>query len=101
MQAQFMAYLSYANGSSVISESVFENRFMHVQELLRMGADIKIEGKTAIIKGKKELTGAHVHATDLRAGAALIIAGLAANGKTIVSGNEHIRSIPVMLKNGL
>lgn len=90
MQAQFMAYLSCANGSSVISESVFENRFMHVQELLRMGADIKTEGKTAIIRGTKELTGAHVNATDLRAGAALIIAGLAANGKTIVSGNEHV-----------
>lgn len=91
MQAQFMAYLSCANGSSIISESVFENRFMHVQELLRMGADIKTEGKTAIIRGAKELTGAHVNATDLRAGAALIIAGLAANGKTIVSGNEHVQ----------
>lgn len=90
MQAQFMAYLSCAAGSSVISESVFENRFMHVQELQRMGADIKTEGKTAIIQGINELTGAHVTATDLRAGAALIIAGLAAKGKTIVSGNEHV-----------
>lgn len=90
MQAQFMAYLSCATGSSIISESVFENRFMHVQELQRMGADIKTEGKTAIIKGVKGLTGAPVSATDLRAGAALIIAGLAASGKTIVSGNEHV-----------
>jgi UDP-N-acetylglucosamine 1-carboxyvinyltransferase len=90
MQAQIMAYLSFAAGTSVISESVFENRFMHVQELLRMGADIKTEGKTAIIRGVKELTGAHVKASDLRAGAALIIAGLSAQGKTVVMENEHI-----------
>ena len=90
MQAQIMAYLSFAAGTSIISESVFENRFMHVQELLRMGADIKIEGKSAIIKGVKELTGARVRASDLRAGAALIIAGLSAQGKTIVTENEHI-----------
>jgi UDP-N-acetylglucosamine 1-carboxyvinyltransferase len=90
MQAQIMAYLSFAAGTSVISESVFENRFMHVQELLRMGADIKTEGKTAIIRGVRELTGAHVKASDLRAGAALIIAGLSAQGKTVVMENEHI-----------
>lgn len=90
MQAQFMSYLSCAQGGSVISESVFENRYMHVQELLRMGADIKTEGKTAIIKGVKELTGAQVKATDLRAGAALIIAGLAAKGNTVVTGIEHV-----------
>lgn len=90
MQAQIMAYLSFAAGTSIISESVFENRFMHVQELLRMGADIKTEGKSAIIKGVKELTGARVRASDLRAGAALIIAGLSAQGKTIVTENEHI-----------
>lgn len=90
MQAQIMAYLSFANGTSVISESVFENRFMHVQELLRMGADIRTEGKSAIIRGVKELTGARVRASDLRAGAALIIAGLSAQGKTIVTENEHI-----------
>lgn len=90
MQAQIMAYLSFAAGTSVISEAVFENRFMHVQELLRMGADIKTEGKTAIIRGVKELTGAHVKASDLRAGAALIIAGLSAQGKTVVMENEHI-----------
>ncbi len=90
MQAQFMVYLSLARGSSVISESVFENRFMHVQELLRMGASIKIEGRTAVIRGNKELTGANVRATDLRAGAALIIAGLMAKGQTIISDSEHI-----------
>ena len=90
MQAQIMAYLSFATGTSIISESVFENRFMHVQELLRMGADIKTEGKSAIIKGVKELTGARVRASDLRAGAALVIAGLSAQGRTIVTENEHI-----------
>jgi len=90
MQAQIMAYLSSAVGTSIISESVFENRFMHVQELLRMGADIKTEGKSAIIRGVKELTGARVRASDLRAGAALIIAGISAQGKTIVAENEHI-----------
>ncbi|HWQ77137.1 MAG TPA: UDP-N-acetylglucosamine 1-carboxyvinyltransferase [Syntrophomonas sp.] len=90
MQAQIMAYLAFAAGTSIISESVFENRFMHVQELLRMGADIRTEGKSAIIRGVKELTGARVRASDLRAGAALIIAGLSAQGKTIVTENDHI-----------
>jgi len=90
MQAQYMAYLSCADGSSVITESVFENRFMHIQELLRMGAKIKAEGRTAIVKGAKELTGARVKATDLRAGAALLIAGLSAQGITTISDSEHI-----------
>jgi len=90
MQAQFMAYLSRAEGSSVVTESVFENRFMHVQELLRMGAKIKTEGRTAIIKGTQEISGASVKATDLRAGAALLIAGLTAKGSTIISESEHI-----------
>lgn len=90
MQAQFMAYLSRAAGSSIITESVFENRFMHVQELIRLGASIKVEGRTAVIKGIKQLTGATVKATDLRAGAALIIAGLMAQGETIVTNSEHI-----------
>ena len=90
MQAQFMAYLSCSLGSSVISESVFENRFMHVQELSRMGADIKTEGKTAIIRGVKKLTGATVRASDLRAGAALVIAGLTSMGDTVVSNSEHV-----------
>ncbi len=90
MQAQFMAYLSLARGSSVITESVFENRFMHVAELLRMGAKIKTEGRTAVIKGCRELTGARVRATDLRAGAALMIAGLTARGSTSIMNSEHI-----------
>lgn len=90
MQAQIMAYLSFAAGTSIISESVFENRFMHVQELLRMGAKIKTEGRTAIIKGTQEISGASVKATDLRAGAALLIAGLTAKGSTIISESEHI-----------
>jgi UDP-N-acetylglucosamine 1-carboxyvinyltransferase len=90
MQAQFMAYLSLACGSSIITESVFENRFMHVQELIRLGANIKIEGRTAIVKGVRHLTGATVKATDLRAGAALIIAGLMAEGDTTITDSEHI-----------
>jgi len=90
MQAQFMAYLSCARGSSVITESVFENRFMHTQELVRMGAQIKIEGRTAIVKGVSELSAAQVKATDLRAGAALLIAGLMTEGHTIISNSEHI-----------
>ncbi len=90
MQAQFMAYLSCAQGSSVISESVFENRFMHIQELTRMGADIKTEGKIAIIRGVKKLTGAQVKASDLRAGAALVIAGLTAYGNTTLIDSQHV-----------
>jgi len=90
MQAQFMAYLSCSLGSSVISESVFENRFMHVQELARMGADIKTEGRIAIIRGVKKLTGAKVKASDLRAGAALVIAALIAQGDTILLESEHV-----------
>jgi UDP-N-acetylglucosamine 1-carboxyvinyltransferase len=90
MQAQFMAYLSCSLGSSVISESVFENRFMHVQELSRMGADIKTEGRIAIIRGVKKLTGANVKASDLRAGAALIIAALTAQGDTVLVESEHV-----------
>lgn len=90
MQAQFMAYLSCAEGSSIITESVFENRYMHVAELSRMGAKIKAEGKTAVIKGVKELSGTRVKATDLRAGAALLIAALTAKGTSIISNSEHI-----------
>ncbi len=90
MQAQFMSYLSQGKGSSILTESVFENRFLHVQELMRMGADIKIEGRTAIIKGNSEFTGANVMATDLRAGAALLIASLTAKGKSIIHECEHI-----------
>jgi UDP-N-acetylglucosamine 1-carboxyvinyltransferase len=90
MQAQFMALLSLAKGVSLIRETVFENRFMHVQELMRMGADIDIDGHTAVIKGVNYLDGAPVMATDLRASACLIIAGLAARGETVVSRIYHL-----------
>jgi UDP-N-acetylglucosamine 1-carboxyvinyltransferase len=90
MQAQMMAMLSVATGTSVIIETVFENRFMHVDELCRMGAKIRIAGKTAVVEGVKTLTGAPVKATDLRAGAALIMAGLMAYGQTEISQISHI-----------
>lgn len=90
MQAQMMVLMSLAEGISVITETVFENRFLHVEELKRMGADIRIEGPSAIIRGVGRLWGAPVRATDLRAGAALVLAGLAAEGTTEVSGAAHI-----------
>ncbi len=90
MQAPMMALLSTVMGTSIIVETIFENRFMHVQELRRMAAEIRIEGRVAIIKGKKRLEGASVEATDLRAGAALVLAGLAAEGETKVTKIEHI-----------
>lgn len=91
MQAQIMALLSIANGTSIISETVFENRFKHVEELIRMGANIKTFGKVAIIKGVKELTGAKTTAKDLRGGASLVLAGLAAKGKTEIENIYHIK----------
>lgn len=90
MQAQMMALLSIANGTSIISETVFENRFKHAEELIRMGSNIKIFGKVAIIKGVKELTGAKTTAKDLRGGACLVLAGLAARGVTEVENMYHI-----------
>jgi UDP-N-acetylglucosamine 1-carboxyvinyltransferase len=90
MQPQMMALACLAEGTSVITETVFENRFKHVSELRRMGADIKVEGQIAIIKGVERLTGAPVMATDLRAGAALVLAALAAENGTVVEGVEHI-----------
>jgi UDP-N-acetylglucosamine 1-carboxyvinyltransferase len=90
MQQPFAAMLAIAEGTSVISENVYERRFKYVAELQRMGADITQEGRTAIIKGVPKLTGAEVSSTDLRAGAALIIAGLAADGRTEVTGIEHV-----------
>lgn len=90
MQAQMMALLSVTKGSSIITETVFENRYMHVAELVRMGANIKIDGRTAIIEGVSTLTGCDVKATDLRAGAAMILAGLVAQGKTEISDLYHI-----------
>lgn len=90
MQAQFMALMCVADGASVISENIFENRFMHVSELMRFGADITVEGNTATVKGVKKLSGAPVMATDLRASACLIIAGLAADNTTEVSRIYHL-----------
>jgi UDP-N-acetylglucosamine 1-carboxyvinyltransferase len=90
MQAQFTAMNCISDGSGIITESVFENRFMHVQELQRMGADIKLEGNTAICKGVEQLTGAPVMATDLRASASLVLAGLVAKGETKVDRIYHI-----------
>lgn len=90
MQAQIMSLLCVTEGVSVITETVFENRFMHVAELQRMGANIKIDGRTAIVEGVPKLTGCQVKATDLRAGAAMILAGLVAEGETIVSDVYHI-----------
>ncbi len=90
MQAQFTALNSIAEGVGVITETVFENRFMHVQEMQRMGADIRLEGNTAICAGKERLTGAPVMATDLRASASLVLAGLVADGETVVDRIYHI-----------
>ncbi len=90
MQAQMMALLSLAEGTGIVTETVFENRFMHAQELCRMGANIKVEGHCAVVEGTKELTGTKVAATDLRAGAALVLAGLAAKGTTEVRDIFHI-----------
>jgi UDP-N-acetylglucosamine 1-carboxyvinyltransferase len=90
MQAQFTAMNSIAEGVGVITETVFENRFMHVQEMQRMGADIELESNTAIIRGVKTLTAAPVMATDLRASASLVLAGLVAEGQTVVQRIYHI-----------
>ena len=90
MQAQFMALMTVADGTSLITENIFENRFMHVAELKRMGADITVEGSTATVRGVESLKGAPVMATDLRASASLIIAGLAAKGKTVIDRVYHL-----------
>ena len=90
MQAQFMALMTVANGLSAISETIFENRFMHVSELKRMGADIRVQGPTAIVTGVSQLSGAPVMATDLRASASLVLAGLAAEGETVISRAYHL-----------
>ncbi|PMP63074.1 MAG: UDP-N-acetylglucosamine 1-carboxyvinyltransferase, partial [Sulfurihydrogenibium sp.] len=90
LQAQFMTLLCFANGVSEITENIFENRFMHVPELNRLGADIDIKGKTAIIKPVKKFSGAHVKATDLRASAAMVIAGLVAEGETTIHSIYHL-----------
>ena len=90
MQAQFMAMLAVADGQSFLEETIFENRYMHVPELRRMGADIEVHGRSAIVKGGNPLTGAQVMATDLRASVSLVIAGLAARGETIVNRIYHL-----------
>ncbi|WP_375382764.1 UDP-N-acetylglucosamine 1-carboxyvinyltransferase [uncultured Sphingomonas sp.] len=90
MQAQFMAMLALADGASVLTETIFENRYMHVPELARMGADIQVRGRTAVVRGAARLTGAPVMATDLRASMSLVLAGLAAEGETQVSRVYHL-----------
>ena len=90
MQAQFMTLNCVAEGTSTVTETIFENRFMHVQELRRLGADIEVDGKTAVIRGVPRLEGATVMATDLRASASLVIAGLVAHGETIVDRIYHL-----------
>ncbi len=90
MQAQLMSLLTKAQGTSVLTETIFENRYMHVPELARMGADIEVSGRTAIVRGVERLTGAEVMATDLRASMSLVIAALAAEGETQVRRIYHL-----------
>jgi UDP-N-acetylglucosamine 1-carboxyvinyltransferase len=90
MQAQYMALMTQGDGTAVITETIFENRFMHAQELIRMGADITIDGRRAVVRGGKPLTGAKVLASDLRASASLILAGLVARGETVVDRVYHL-----------
>jgi UDP-N-acetylglucosamine 1-carboxyvinyltransferase len=90
LQAQFMALMTQAEGISLITETIFENRFMHALELARMGANIRIEGRQAIVAGRRELSGAGVIASDLRASASLVLAGLVASGETLVDRVYHI-----------
>jgi UDP-N-acetylglucosamine 1-carboxyvinyltransferase len=90
MQAQFMALATQAEGTSIVTENIFENRFMHAQELLRMGANIKIDGRRAVVRGKTQLSAAAVLASDLRASASLVLAALVADGETIIDRVYHI-----------
>ena len=90
MQAQYMALVTQSDGASVISETIFENRFMHALELARMGANIRVEGNRAIVRGCTLLSGAGVTASDLRASASLVLAGLVAQGETIIERVYHI-----------
>lgn len=90
MQAQVMVLMAVSEGTSIITETIFENRFKHVDELRRMGADIRVEGRVCIVKGVKKLSGAYVETSDLRAGSALVIAGLVAEGATVVANIYHI-----------
>jgi UDP-N-acetylglucosamine 1-carboxyvinyltransferase len=90
MQAQYMALATQANGTSIVTENIFENRFMHAQELVRMGANVKIEGSRAVVRGRSTLSGAAVQASDLRASASLVLAALVADGETIIDRVYHI-----------
>jgi UDP-N-acetylglucosamine 1-carboxyvinyltransferase len=90
MQAQIMAAMTVAAGAGAVEETIFENRFMHVQELVRMGADIKLKGRIAMVRGVPKLVGAPVMASDLRASASLVLAGLAAEGATEVQRIYHL-----------
>ncbi len=90
MQAQFMAMMCMCEGAGMITETIFENRFMHVPELNRMGANISVQGQSAIVRGVKKLTGAEVMATDLRASVALVLAGMVAEGDTTVNRIYHL-----------
>jgi UDP-N-acetylglucosamine 1-carboxyvinyltransferase len=90
LQAQYMALMTQAEGIAIIVETIFENRFMHAQELARMGANIRIDGKQAIVAGPRELTGAGVIASDLRASASLVLAALVAKGETVIDRVYHI-----------
>jgi UDP-N-acetylglucosamine 1-carboxyvinyltransferase len=90
LQAQFMALMTRAEGIAIITETIFENRFMHVQELARMGANIRLDGRKAIVAGATQLSGAEVIASDLRASASLVLAGLAARGETVIDRVYHI-----------
>ena len=103
MQAIMGGMLVLANGTSVIVENIFENRYKYIQELKKMGAKVNVEGKTAVIKGVKKIYGAKVRATDLRGGASLVLAGLAAKGTTNVENIEYIlrgyENLEVKLKN--
>jgi UDP-N-acetylglucosamine 1-carboxyvinyltransferase len=85
-----MALMSVANGASMITETIFENRFMHVPELSRMGADINVHGRSAIVRGSARLSGAEVMATDLRASVSMVLAGLAAEGETVINRVYHL-----------
>ena len=90
MQAQYMTLMTQAEGSSLITETIFENRFMHALELARMGADITVNGRRAVVRGKTLLSGAKIQASDLRASASLVLAGLAAEGETLIDRVYHI-----------
>jgi UDP-N-acetylglucosamine 1-carboxyvinyltransferase len=90
MQAQFITLMTQAEGTSIITETIFDRRFAHVNELVRLGASIEVQGDKAIVKGVTPLSGAEVTATDLRASACLILAGLIAGGETILSEIEHL-----------